>query len=90
MSDADDIVDAEFVEVVDPSGKARRVRVNPVKEGLFSGIAKDMEDIEHQVNAVLDLAQEAKEHVPRIAGTAKRLWGRISDYQINDRKPMKR
>lgn len=93
MASGDDVIDAEFVEVVD--GKTGRTERVPLKEamrrsGIFKDIADDIENIESKVHAIADLAEQAKEHVPRIVESAKRVVNRIGGFDINARKPMKR
>jgi hypothetical protein len=93
MADGDkDVIDAEFVEVVDESGATKRV---PVAQhlrdmGFFRGLAEDVEDFEKRANAFLALAQEARAQAPRIVESAKRLMDKVGGIKINDRKPMKR
>ena len=90
----DKVVDAEFVEVVDSAGNKTRAKVQPEapkgRFGFLRMLADDVEEIGAQVESVMDLAEQAKTEVPRIAQTAKRLFSRVADFDINDRKPMKR
>ncbi len=93
MGNGDNVVDAEFVEVKDEqTGKTTKV---PLKEalrrsGIFKDLADDLEQIENTVHTLADLAEQAKEHVPRMVQSARRVVDRLGGLGTNDRKPMKR